>query len=58
MDQGDGGRARNLEHRLTYDDLRDWIAETANSKRSESHRFNDESVNSAKHPIFETSFGI
>ena len=27
MVQSDDIRAGNLEHRLTYDDLRDWIAE-------------------------------
>ncbi len=46
------------EMRDELQDLREWIAETADPKRSESHSFSDSSARSAKHPIYETSFGL
>ncbi len=39
-------------------DLRDWMAENANDKRSTGHAFNDAAARSAGHPIFTTSFGL
>ena len=38
--------------------LQDFIEETADSNRSTSHAFNDQSANSANHAVFETSFGL
>ena len=38
--------------------IRDWMAETANPKRSESHGVSDHSAVSSKHPVYETSFGL
>ncbi len=68
-DHYDGGKGVDtLRLNLTaaeYENLKDeleeldaWIAETANPKRSESHGFSDKSAHSAKHPVFETSFGL
>ncbi len=39
-------------------DLRDWMAENANDKRSTGHAFNDAAARSAGHPIYVTSFGL
>ena len=39
-------------------DLRDWMAENANDKRSTGHAFNDAAARSAGHPIYATSFGL
>ena len=39
-------------------DLRDWMADNYNDKRSTGNSFNDAAARSAKHPIFETSFGL
>lgn len=39
-------------------DLREWMAETADSKRSAGHAFNDAAAHSAEHPIYVTSFGL
>ncbi len=39
-------------------DLRDWMAENANDKRSTGHAFNDAAARSAGHPIYTTSFGL
>ncbi len=46
------------EHEAELADLENWMSENANEKRSESHGFNDASANSAKHPVYETSFGL
>ena len=39
-------------------DLRDWMADNANDKRSTGHAFNDAAARSAGHPIYVTTFGL
>ncbi|MBT3553519.1 MAG: type I secretion C-terminal target domain-containing protein [Rhodospirillaceae bacterium] len=69
VDYYDGGKGNDtLRLTLTaeeYDELAEeldsleaWMADTANTNNSAGHAFNDKSVNSDKHPTFETSFGL
>lgn len=46
------------EHEEELAELEAWIAENADPKASQSQAFNDASSNSAKHPVFETSWGL
>ena len=38
--------------------LENWMSDNSNEKRSAGHGFKDSSQHSAKHPVFETSFGL
>jgi Ca2+-binding RTX toxin-like protein len=68
-DRYDGGKGSDtLRLEMTADEfyalqgelieLSDWIDDTANAKRSQGHAFKDSSWHSAKHTIYETSFGL
>lgn len=54
-------RLTTAEHEALADELaelEEFMADTANTKRSSGQFFNDASVSSPHHPVFETSFGL